>query len=67
MNISKKEWFCYQCSLQFDSSLVYDLHLKLLHKHIIETKSIKNEPKTNDLLANDEKSDSSNQIVLWAS
>ena len=63
MNISKREWFCYKCSLQFDSSLVYGSHLKLLHKQIIETKSIKNEPKTIELLANVAKSDSSSQIV----
>ena len=64
MNISKKEWFCYQCSLQFDSNLAYVRHLKLLHKQIIETKFTINEPKTNELLANDTKSDSNNQITL---
>ena len=62
MNVSKKDWFCYQCSLQFNSSQVYDLHLKLLHKQI-ETQSIKNEPKSNEVLANDTKSDICNQIV----
>ena len=41
--ISKKAWFCYQCSLQFDSSQVYDVHLKLLHQQIIEANTIKNE------------------------
>ena len=63
MNITKKNWFCYQCSLQFDSQHVYSLHLKLLHKHRIQRKSNKNKHKSNEPLAIEEASDSSNQIV----
>ena len=64
MNITKKDWFCHQCLLQFDSKHVYSLHLKLLHKHKIETKSIKNELKSNEPLIYDKKSDSNNIVSL---
>ena len=42
MNITQKDWFCYQCSLQFDGQHVYTLHSKLLHKQKTrrKTKSI---------------------------
>ena len=63
MNITKKDWFCYKCSLQFDSQHVYSLHLKLLHKNKIAKKSIINELKSIETLASKEKSDSSNQIL----
>ena len=46
MNIAKKDWFCYVCSLQFDSKHIYGLHLKLLHKKMSELTSIKNGPKS---------------------
>ena len=46
MIISKKNWLCKQCSLQFDCKNIYNTHLNLLHKQIIETKSVENERKT---------------------
>ena len=61
MNITKKGWFCSQCSLQFDSQHVYSLHLEHVHK--IETKSINNGFKSNEPLACNENLDSRNQIV----
>ena len=64
MNIPNREWFCVLCSLQFDSKLVYNLHLKLLHKHIIQKKSIKNKCKSNDSLTSYDKSDSTSKILL---
>ena len=63
MNITKKDWFCYQCSLQFNSNHIYTFHLKLMHKDLIETNSVKNELSSNEL-ACDKKSDSNNQIAL---
>ena len=57
---TKKDWFCYQCSLQFDSQHAYSLHLKLIHKYILETK---NKLRLHELHASKEKSDLSNQIV----
>ena len=44
----KKEWFCFQCSLQFDSSSVFHLHLKLLHKESIKVKVEGNKPNSNE-------------------
>ena len=44
--IFKKDSFCYQCTLQFDNRSIYDLHLKLVHKQIFQTKSMKKEPKS---------------------
>ena len=63
MNNTKKDWFCYQCSLQFDSKHIYSLHIRLLHKPIIETKSIKNELTSNEPLACVKKLDLGNQII----
>ena len=67
MNIIKKDWYCYQCTLQFESSHIFSLHLKLVHKQIIQTKSIKNEPKSIEFLKSKSKmiikSDSNEQIV----
>ena len=57
---TKKDWFCYQCSLQFDSQHAYSLHLKLIHKYILETK---NKLRLQELHASKEKSDLCNQIV----
>ena len=63
MNITKKNWFCYQCSLHFESKYVYSLHLKIVHKHIVGPKSIKTGIKSNKILSSDEKSDSDKQSV----
>ena len=27
-----KDFYCYQCSLQFDKKSIYDIHLSILHK-----------------------------------
>ena len=48
MKVCKKEWFCFQCSLQFDSSSVFHLHLRLLHKESIKIKVKGNEPYINE-------------------
>ena len=48
MDCFQKDWYCTQCSLQFDSKCVYDLHIKFVHVLQILTKSIENEPKTNE-------------------
>ena len=63
MNILHKNWFCHQCSLQFDSKYIYSLHLKLLHKHKNAKRSNKNELKLDESISSDEKSDSNNQIA----
>ena len=63
MNITKKEWYCCQCSLQFDRQHIYNLHLKLLHKHLIQTKSVVNELQSNEPHVNEVKLDLSNKIV----
>ena len=55
MDCLQKDWYCIQCSLQFDSKCVYDLHIKLVHVLQILTKSIENEPKRNDLLQGEDK------------
>ena len=62
MNVSNKEWFCHQCSLQFDSKQIHSLHLKLLHKQKNVKRSNKNVLKSNELISSDDKLDSSNQI-----
>ena len=49
MNIIKKDWYCYQCTLQFDSSRIFVLHLKLVHKQKTQIKSIKQESKSTEL------------------
>ena len=48
MKVCKKECFCFQCSLQFDSSSVFHLHLRLLHKESIKIKVKGNEPYINE-------------------
>ena len=63
MNIAKKEWFCFPCSIQFDSKHVYSLHLKLLHKDMILTKSIIKQLESYEPVASEEMSISSNQIA----
>ena len=41
MDCIKKDWYCMQCSLQFDNKCIYDLHMKLVHEQIL-TKNIRN-------------------------
>ena len=53
MNIDQKKWFCMQCSLQFESSSVFDLHLKLLHKKVIEEETIETKPNLEECFNND--------------
>ena len=48
MKVCKNEGFCFQCSLQFDSSSVFRLHLKLLHKESIKVKVKRNGPYFNE-------------------
>ena len=43
MNIIFEDLFCTQCSLQSDSSLVFNLHVKSVHGKKNETKANKNE------------------------
>ena len=64
MNITKKDWFCHQCSLQFDSMHIYSLHLKLLHRHKNAKRSNKSDINSNKPISSDEKSHSNNQIAL---
>ena len=47
MDNDEKSWYCTQCCLQFDSSAIYDLHLRLLHNSVRKF-STKNEPNSND-------------------
>ena len=54
MECIQKDWYCIQCSLQFDSKRVYDFHTKLVHVQQILTKSITNETKLNESV-NEEK------------
>ncbi len=56
MDCLQKDWYCIQCSLQFDSKILYDLHIKLVHVIQILTKSIENEPKKNESLQGEDKS-----------
>ena len=57
MNISNKDWFCYQCSLQFHSKAIYGVHLKLLHKVLVEEKSDKNKLTLDKSISSDQKSE----------
>ena len=43
MKTDQKKWFCKQCSLKFNSSSIYSLHLKLVHKNRNVKAAIKNE------------------------
>ena len=43
MNIFQKKCFCAECYLQFDNSIIYKLHLKLVHKTEMKSNSIDNE------------------------
>ena len=36
----RKEFYCFQCSLQFENRTIYDMHLKLLHEYENHAKSI---------------------------
>ena len=67
MEVTKKDWLCNQCSLQFDTKNIFSLHLKLLHKHKNAKRSNKNELKSipsdglsdsNKSILSDERSDS---------
>ena len=40
-----RDWYCEKCSLQFDKTYVYDLHLKLVHGQEIK---VKTEPATSE-------------------
>ena len=50
----KKKRFCMQCSLQFESSSVFDLHLKLLHKKVIKEESIETKPNPEESFNNED-------------
>ena len=65
MNITEKDWFCHQCFLQFGSKHIYNLHLKLMHKHINAKRSNKNKLKTIEQISIDENSDSIIQIISY--
>ena len=54
MDLSQNRSFCSLCSLQFSSEHSYDLHSKLVHKDIFETRSIKKELKTSDTFVESE-------------
>ena len=45
MDCIHRERYCTQCSLQFDSRHVYNLHVRLVHEQKILKKHIKNQPK----------------------
>ena len=36
--MSLKDWYCEKCSLQFNKKVVFDMHLSIVHKEIIEIK-----------------------------
>ena len=38
MEVIWKDWYCQDCSLQFDNKTVFDLHLSLVHGEKIEIK-----------------------------
>ena len=46
MNIPQKRSFCTICSLKFDTSHVYGLHMKIVHKVSNPKKSNKTKPKS---------------------
>ena len=62
MNITKKDWFCHQCSLQFDSKEIYSLHSKLLHKQKNIKSSYKDGLKLDKPISREEKLGSNSQI-----
>ena len=38
MEVIWRDWYCQECSLQFDSKSVFDLHLSLVHGEKLEIK-----------------------------
>ena len=45
--MSFKDWYCSRCSLQFDKKVIFDMHLSIVHKEIVEIKesiTFKDEP-----------------------
>ena len=36
--MSVKDWYCSMCSLQFDKKVIFDMHLSIVHKEIVEIK-----------------------------
>ena len=36
--MSFKDWYCSRCSLQFDKKVIFDMHLSIVHKEIVEIK-----------------------------
>ena len=63
MNVTKRDGFCHQCSLQFDSKQIYSLHLWVVHKQENSKRSIKNELKSIKPISSLEISDSNSQIA----
>ena len=58
--MSVTDWYCSRCSLQFDKKIVFDMHLSIVHKEIVEIEEesiiLKDEPKldtANVLLVSD--------------
>ena len=46
--MSVTDWYCSRCSLQFDKKVIFDMHLSIVHKEIVEIKeesiTFKDEP-----------------------
>ena len=42
MEVIYRDWYCLECSLQFDSKSVFDLHLSLVHKEKLRIKGEQN-------------------------
>ena len=47
MEVSLKELYCFECSLQFDKKYVFDVHLSVVHGEVLE---IKQEPASQALV-----------------
>jgi hypothetical protein len=36
--MSVTDWYCSRCALQFDKKVIFDMHLSIVHKEIVEIK-----------------------------
>ena len=55
MDCIKKDWYCIQCSLQFDSKDIFGLHKRLVHEQQILTKHFINEQKAKKAIQSKDK------------
>ena len=44
------DWYCEKCSLQFDKKMIFDMHLSIVHKEVVDIKEKPDETSTEILV-----------------